>query len=333
LGLLLAGALLFMLLARMNPLLLSGTTLALAGMLALCTEISHQTGEIVPDGDRVGSGKITDIAYVDGTHLGRYDNESWRADGTMGLMMTLVRNGYMSLELREFTRERLERAGLLVSIAPSRSFSREECEVVRDFVKGGGIFILTASYHDRAASREILETFGFEIGRIDTAPIREPQPMGHFRAPYLNTGTYMTQVRLHEAWPVSCTAADAPPADWTQQEGFDEWTLQRVAGWILGRTLAPMFPFAQPTNPARVLAYGTGNRPAMLMRRIGKGAVVVVGDSAFPLNKNLEIEGGQPFGGLRENPHFWRWLLSDLRKDPQNPQVWTPPPPTPETPR
>ncbi|MHC4899509.1 MAG: DUF4350 domain-containing protein [Planctomycetota bacterium] len=324
LGVLVGGALVLLVMLGVSAPLLCGATVTLAAVLAMSTAISHRAGELVPDGRSKTGGTGNYLAYVDSTHMGRFDDESWRLDGTMGLKMMLVRNGYMALELQEFTRERLDGAGLLVSIAPSRNFSAAECEAVRDFVVGGGIFILTTSYHDRAGSRELLETFGFEIGKIDTTPDREPQPMGHFKAPYYNGGDYFAFVRFHEAWPISCTAADAPPADWTQQEAFDEWTVQRFTGWFLGQTLAPVFPWLQKTHPARVLAYGTGNHPTMLMRRIGKGAVVVVGDSAFALNKNLEIESGAAFEGMRENPDFWRWLLTDLWEQ----EAWIPPRPT-----
>ena len=65
------------------------------------------------------------------------------------------------------------------------------------------------------------------------------------------------------------------------------------------------------------------NMPVMLVRTVGKGKFVLVGDSGFAMNKNLEIEGGWPFDGMRENPHFWRWLLAGLRgKTP-----WIPPDP------
>ena len=73
------------------------------------------------------------------------------------------------------------------------------------------------------------------------------------------------------------------------------------------------------------MAYGTGNVPSMLMRRIGSGKMLVVGDTAFAMNKNLEIESGAAFEGLRENPDFWRWLITDLREQPH----WTPPDPRP----
>ena len=67
------------------------------------------------------------------------------------------------------------------------------------------------------------------------------------------------------------------------------------------------------TDPAaRVVAYGPGDIPAIIMRRIGRGAIVLAGDTAFCMNKNLEREGGQPFEGLRENADFWRWFIGDL---------------------
>ena len=76
---------------------------------------------------------------------------------------------------------------------------------------------------------------------------------------------------------------------------------------------------------ARPLAYGHGNVPAILTRRVGRGKVVVVGDTGFAMNKNLEVESGAAFEGLRENPHFWRWLVTYLRDQP----LWKPPSPRP----
>ena len=63
---------------------------------------------------------------------------------------------------------------------------------------------------------------------------------------------------------------------------------------------------------ARVIAYGPGNKPIILLRRIGKGKIVFVGDTGFAMNKNLEHEGGEPFEGMRENADFWRWFLPEL---------------------
>ncbi len=70
----------------------------------------------------------------------------------------------------------------------------------------------------------------------------------------------------------------------------------------------------------RVIAYGPGDQPVILLRSVGKGKVVLIGDTCFAMNKNLEWETGDPFEGLRENADFWRWLLTMLRDEP----MWVP---------
>ena len=115
------------------------------------------------------------------------------------------------------------------------------------------------------------------IGKTLTA---EPQPLGHFKVPYVDAGEYKSYVRYWAAWPVACTATNA-----------------------------------------QVIAYGHGDKPVIVQRTIGKGKVVVIGDTCFAMNKNLEREDGQPIEGMRENAHFWRWFLTALRDQP----MWVPP--------
>jgi hypothetical protein len=173
----------------------------------------------------------------------------------------------------------------------------------------------------------VLAEFRLAVGTDPTRPGLEPQPMGHFKGIFHRTEEYQNYVRFHEAWPVADTDTRTPPPEWASRwEGLPEPVVARHTNWYLGKTLGAIFPWLLADNPATVLAFGTGTKPVMLLKRIGRGKVVVVGDSAFALNKNLEVESGQAFEGLRENPHFWRWLLSILRRD----EAWTPPRPVPE---
>lgn len=253
---------------------------------------SAARANLVPDGR---GAQPNNLAYLDTTHAERVSGESWRPNGLGGLQLTLMRNGYLVLNLPEFTDRRLEGAGLLVCAAPGRPFTARERAVARRFVERGGILIFTVGWPEAAASRPVLADLGFYVGGRGAAEGHgpEPKPFGHFKAPYYNGGDYMAYVRFHAAWAV---------------ESSD--------------------PNAQP------LAYGprdplTGRDPTViLMRRLGRGKVVVVADSEFATNQNLENEGGQPFEGLRENADFWRWLLSYLNDQP----VWTPPRPVPEKP-
>jgi hypothetical protein len=253
-------------------------TLCLAGSLAASTATTRSASKILPDGRY----KIpNNLAYIDTSHLEANSGESWRPDGIGGFILTLMRNGYLTLSLPELTAERLARSDLLVSVAPSRSFSRTEQNAIREFVLNGGTFILMAGLDGAGSSRSLLSMLGFSIGNPGPNPV-EPEVMGHFKSPYLSSevGDQRVHVRFHAAWPISCN---------------------------------------DPT--ARVIAYGHNNLPVITLRELGAGKVVVIGDTCFVANKNLEWEGGEPFEGMRENADFWRWFITQLRDQ----EMWIPP--------
>ena len=251
-------------------------TLGLAGSLTVSTAISQSAGEILPDGRYKSP---NNLAYIDTSHLAAYSGESWRPDGIGGFILTLMRNGYLTHSLPELTAKRLVRADLLVSIAPSRSFSKREQTAIKDFVTNGGTFIIMVGLDRADPSRSLLSLFGFTIGTSGPYP-PEPEVMGHFKAPYLSSGDQRVHVRFHAAWPIACNDPEA-----------------------------------------RVIAYGRNDSPVIILRPLGAGKVVVIGDTHFATNKNLEWEGGQPFEGMRENADFWRWFITQLRDQ----EMWIPP--------
>ena len=294
------------------------------------------------------------LAYIDNTHLEAFSSESWRADGTMGITLTFMRDGYIVRDLEEFTAERLRRGGLVLSIAPGRAFTAAERKAVREFVEGGGIFIITVGHDDVAPSRRLLADFGLFVGlefpyegdykpRFDIAGktvgreaeaaapahshdsstekpaaappkiapdpfgrrlvlkkhIQEPEPMGHFKREYTCVRTekehYHPFVRYDAGWYVNHVLYDG-----AKTGDFE----------VIG------------TGVRRITRLGYGIPvPMIIARRFGKGKFVLVGDTGFAMNKNLEVEGGWPFEGKRENPHFWRWLLAKLRGG----EPWIPP--------
>ncbi len=261
---------------RPTPRKAAFVTLGLTMSLAACAMVNQRGTALLPDGRRQNP---NNLAYIDASHIAACSSESWRPDGIGGLALTLMRNGYLTLALPELTSERLERAGLLVMIAPSRSFARAEVEAVKSFVDRGGILIITAGHDEVGPIEPLLSAFDLRVGLTHDKSL-EPEPMGHFKAPYLESESRRVYVRFHAAWPVAC---DDPAA--------------------------------------HVMAYGKGNRPVMVMRRFGTGKVLLIGDTCFAMNKNLEWENGAPFEGLRENADFWRWLLTVLRDQP----MWVPP--------
>jgi hypothetical protein len=282
----LAAGLLLALLWRPRPGRVAAAALVMAVSAALCTAVGSRAAEVLPDGRSrdPASPRLNNLAYLDTTHLGASSEESWRPDGAMGLAMTLMRSGCLVLNLPEFSSRRLQRAGLLVTVAPSRAFTAAERRAVREFAEGGGLFILTVGGDGASASRTLLEDFGFRIAAPPAAgaPPREPEPLGHFKSPYVRVGDGAAHVRFHAAWPVWCDDLRA-----------------------------------------RVIARGPDDVPVIVVRPVGRGQVVVVGDTGFAMNENLEKENGEPFEGMRENADFWRWFLAVLADQ----EPWIPPGP------
>jgi len=230
----------------------------------------------LPDGRLA---EYNNVAYVDASHLEAFSSEGLRPEGTMGLELTLMRNGFLALSMDTFRPEALKRAGVFVSIAPTRPFSPSERQAVREFVAGGGVFICTVGYDARAAAQPLLAEFGMRVGD-PSGPDVEPRPLGHFKSPYVQVAGERYHVRFNAGWAVA-----------------DD-----------DRGLVPP-PIGQ-AGPAQVIAYGHDNVPVILGRRYGKGWAVLIGDTCFAMNRNLERVDGQPIEGKRENADFWRWFLA-----------------------
>jgi len=317
---------------------------ALAASLAICVAVTAECTDIIPSGaphqkkegtpaapvaaeasaTGVASVAPNSLAYIDDCHFGSYSEEGLRPEGIFGLQYTLARDGYLVLSLYDLTYERLHEAGLLVSIGPQRPYSASEREAIRRFVEEGGIFILMAGYERSAGSRELLDDFGFTVGAVPDwlPPGTEPGPLGYYKWPYYPGYDYdelvnwanllgmkppaspwdnHAYVRFHAAWPVTC----------------DDPTAKIVARGFVDR---PFDPISANFKPA-----GSHTMPVIVVRTVGKGKFVVIGDTEFATNKNLENEDGSPIEGLRENADFWRSFLADLRGLP----AWIPPNPPP----
>ena len=179
--------------------------LCLSASLACCDTISQKAGVIYPDGRYKSP---NNLAYVDSSHLEAYSGESWRPDGVGGLILTLMRNGYLALSLSDLSAERLAGAGLFISIAPSRGFSATEQEIIKDYVIKGGNLIIMAGLDEAGPVSSLLSLFGFTVGPTGRSD-PEPAAMGHFKAPYLAADNKQVFVRFYAGWPISCNDPDA----------------------------------------------------------------------------------------------------------------------------
>jgi hypothetical protein len=291
LGALFALTLVVLLARQEQGLRLVGVGVVLCVGTAAAVQWSERSAEVIPS--RADRG----VAYIDQSHLEPYSLEDWGFDGINGLALNLMRNGYLPLMLPEITPRRLQDADLFISIAPSRSFTPSEQEALESFVSGGGILICTVGAEQAPASAQLLARFGLQV---PASPVPtggtwiEPEPFGRTRSQFqvaTADADYEVAVRMHAAWPV---------------ESLDQQA-QVIAN---GR------------NRLRVVASDT-ELPVIMAREFGSGAVILIGDTGFAMNKNLEYVTGDPFDGGYENAHFWRWLFNQLSGQSE----WIPPQP------
>lgn len=266
--------------------------------LAASHSIGRHSTRVVPDGrilDANHEREYRGLAYIDASHLEAYSDVDWALDGINDLALTLMRNGYLTLTMPELSGERLDRAAIVVSIAPARRFSRSERRLLHEFVQDGGVFICTVGAEEASASRAVLTEFGINVPASPVPTIgkwREPEPLGRFPSDYLNAndygaGDYKASVAFYAGWPVEVDALDSEVLVYAMRKG---------------------------TNV---------EEPVVVSRNVGGGKVVVIGDTGFAMNKNLGFTGSEHFEGWYENAHFWRWMIARItgRAD------WVPPEP------
>jgi hypothetical protein len=197
--------------------------------------------------------------------------------GVVGLARALIRENFLPLRLNSLNPEQLLRGNLLISIAPGRSYSTEEREVIERFVRGGGAFLALVGAEESRASNPILAEFDLEVPHSPVLPdetIREPEP-----------------------WP----RKDHPPANFTSGDGT-EHSVDFYAAWsVKAKKALPDSEYETLVGP---VVHGR-ERPTVVYRRVERGCVAVVADTYFACNRNLELSSGDP----NDNMRFWSWLL------------------------
>jgi len=261
------------------------TSAVLAIALAGTTAAGYWSGRVLPDGRPSTPGQFNNVAYIDASHVDAYSGDLWNRHGIAGLLRTLMRQGYLPLLASDLTRERLERAGLLISIGPASQFSPEERDVVQNFVGSGGTLICMVGGEEAKPIAPLLSDFQFTVPHSPVGPSEnatEPEPLGAFQQLFGKTSN-KRYVRFYAGWPVDCEAASE--------------------------------------NKQVVWSNGVVDQPIVVSQNDQGGTVVVIGDTRFACNENLE--GSDVL--IPDNIRFWHWLLSRVVPG-QKP--WEPPPAT-----
>jgi len=210
---------------------------------------------------------LNNVAYIDASHLESYGGNTWSDRGLAGLLRTLMRHGYLPLFAPDLETDRLKRSGLLISIGPARSFSPAERDALGKFVGDGGTLICLVGAEQARSSDALLKDFDF---RVPPSPV----PPGD---------DFLEPEPLGSFW-----RAFGKETDNREVHFYAAWQVKR----------------SRPEG--MIWCYDMNDRPIVVGHRERGGSVVVIGDTHFADNENLET-AERP---LTDNILFWRWLLS-----------------------
>jgi hypothetical protein len=195
-----------------------------------------------------------DLIWIDHSHLNQFNLENYRDDGIAGLTTNLFRNGYLPqvLEKKNSFPDISKGSGLII-IAPNEHYTPEEASQLKDFVEGGGMLIISAGHKSAGPLDSVLRSFGLQI---EDLPLGSPPwieethaTMGQAMVSPGNLKRYWHEPKFMEAYPVSAKG-EFRPITW--------------------------------------MRYGNDTYNLILQKKAGLGDVVLIGDSRFLLNENLE---------------------------------------------
>jgi hypothetical protein len=196
----------------------------------------------------------SDIAWIDHTHLNQFNLENYRDDGIAGLTLNLFRNGFLPLvqETGKFIADP-GKGAVSIIIAPNEHYSAQEADQYREFVEDGGLLLISAGYKSADSMDLILKSFGLQIGDLPLGSFpwieQTHATMGQSIVSEENLRRYWHRPKFMEAYPVLADG-DYKPIAWMRYNG------------------------------------NTYN--LIILKEVGKGQVILIGDSRFLLNENLE---------------------------------------------
>jgi len=195
-----------------------------------------------------------DLAWIDYTHLNQFNLESYQDDGIAGLTINLIRNGFLPQVCQaEKCIPDVFRGAASVIIAPNKHYTAKEASMYREFVEDGGLLMISAGYKSAEPLDLILRSFGLQIGDL---------PLGSF--PWIE--------ETHATGGQSIVSAGNLKRYWHKPKFMEAYPVLADGEY----------------EPIAWMRYNGNTYNLIIEKKIGKGRVILIGDSRFLLNENLE---------------------------------------------
>ncbi|VVB72353.1 ABC-type uncharacterized transport system [uncultured archaeon] len=194
------------------------------------------------------------VAWIDHTHLNQFNLENYQDDGIAGLTINLFRNGFLpQLQDSEDGIPDIRKGAVSIIIAPNRHYTSKDATKYTEFVESGGLLIISAGHKSAIPLDSILRAFDLQISDLPLGSppwiIETHATNGEAIVSQGNLKKYWHKPKFMEAYPVMAKG-DYKPLAWMRYNG-ETYNL-------------------------------------ILQKEVGQGSVILIGDSRFLLNENLE---------------------------------------------
>lgn len=195
-----------------------------------------------------------DLAWIDHTHLNQFNLENYQDDGIAGLTLNLFRNGFLPQVCQtEKCIQNIFRGAASIIIAPNKHYTAKEASMYREFVEDGGLLMISAGYKSADSLDLILRSFGLQIGDL---------PLGSF--PWIE--------ETHATGGQSIVSAGNLKQYWHRPKFMEAYPVMAEGEY----------------KPIAWMRYNGNTYNLIIEKKVGKGRVILIGDSRFLLNENLE---------------------------------------------
>lgn len=193
------------------------------------------------------------IAWIDRSHFNQFNLNGYSSNSIDGLIINLYRNQYIPLIKEDEDFSDLSKGNIFIIISPTSNYGKEQILHIEKFVEDGGLLIISAGYNNKIYLDPILKLFGIDIGETPLGSV--PWIVETHNDQQLGTVTlenlkkFWNKPKFMEAHPVFAEG-DFTPITWMKYQGV-------------------------PYN-------------LIISKPYGKGKIILIGDSRYLLNENLE---------------------------------------------
>ena len=138
------------------------------------------------------------LAFIEAAQVNRFTLGHWERESFDGLSTNLARAGYLPLIMRSADTEYIDRAAVLISIAPQKPHSTDQVQRLYRYVYGGGRLILAVGFEERGGAEPLLDEFGYTL---DSRPLG-PVPVLRKTSDPQIIAEMQRHPQFHEAWGV-----------------------------------------------------------------------------------------------------------------------------------